>query len=97
MGDLLTSFGLLDGLFSYLFRYGGSGEEIEGRRGKSHNLWFLTKALYLDWNTAMCRLKALFVAIVDLADSARVDRDDLISDLANLGEAILEDQLEAQK
>jgi hypothetical protein len=51
------------------------------------------KALYRDWETALCRAKALFRAICDLSGHVGVDNSDTVGDLASLGEAILQDQL----
>jgi hypothetical protein len=52
-----------------------------------------SEALYMDWETAMHHAKALFRAICDLSARVGVDNSDTIGDLASLGEAILQDQL----
>jgi hypothetical protein len=56
-----------------------------------------SEALYMDWDTAMHRAKALFRAICDLSSYTGVDNSGPISELASLGEAIIEDQLNSQE
>ena len=50
-------------------------------------------ALYMDWETTMHRAKALSRAICDFSARVGVDNSDTLGDLASLGEAILQDQL----
>ena len=56
-----------------------------------------SKALYMDWECSMHRLNALFAAIGELAGSGLHESDNLIINLASLGKAIVEDQLDTEK
>jgi hypothetical protein len=60
---------------------------------KEQTHYLPNNALYMDWETAMHRAKALFRAICDLSARIGVDNSDTVGDLASLGEAILQDQL----
>ena len=57
-----------------------------------------SEALYLDWETAMHRAKALFAAIRAMGGYGLGEGDLIhIIDLAAIGQSIIEDQLTASK
>ena len=53
--------------------------------------------LYMDWETAAHRVKALLSAIFHLSSFTGVNENGTINELASLGEVIIEDQLKSRK